>query len=153
MEVGFSTLLATLNGQNLIHDIGFLESALITSYEMYVLTNEAIGMAKFIAGGVDVSDDTLAAEVIDSVGPFGDFLCHEHTLRSFRREFHFPGLLDRTNYAGWERQGARTMDQRLKTKVDEILATHVPAPIAEEPRRLMADVLKRVEARLGGAAT
>ena len=68
MEVGFSTLMATLNGQNLIHDIGFLESALITSYEMYILTDEAIGMAKHIARGVTVNKDNLAVDRIDSDG-------------------------------------------------------------------------------------
>jgi len=38
LEVGFSTLMSILNGQNLIHDIGFLESALITSYEISLVS-------------------------------------------------------------------------------------------------------------------
>jgi len=29
-----------------------------------------------------VSDETLALDVIHEVGPFGDFLSHEHTLRT-----------------------------------------------------------------------
>jgi len=145
LEVGFSTLMATLNGQNLIHDIGFLESALITSYEMYVLTNEAIGMAKLIAGGVEVDRETLAVDVIDSVGPFGDFLSHRHTLEFFRKELYFPGVLDRANYAGWERQGAKTMDVRLKERVDEILATHEPVPVDPGVRRRMTEILKSAE--------
>ena len=145
LEVGFSTLMATLAGQNLIHDIGFLESALITSFEMYLLTDEAVGMAKFIAGGVVVDRDTLAVDAIDSVGPFGDYLTHEHTLDFFRKEFYFPKLLDRTNYAGWERLGRKTMDVRLKEKVDDILATHTPVPVDPRVRERMADILRQAE--------
>ena len=145
MEVGFSTLMATLSGQNLIHDIGFLESALITSYEMYVLTDEAIGMAKHIARGVTVNDDTLAVETIDAVGHHGNYLAEDHTLRHFRNEFYFPKVTDRTNYAGWEKGGCKTADVRLKEAVDEILGTHAPEPIDAAVKQQMRDILKRAE--------
>lgn len=146
LEVGFSTLMATLNGQNLIHDVGFLESALITSFEMYLLTAEAIGMAKHIAGGVAVSQDTLAVDVIASVGQFGDFLTHQHTLDFFRKEFYFPKLLDRTNYSGWLRLGGKTIDVRLKEKVDDILAAHEPVPVDPRARKQMTKILEQAEA-------
>ncbi len=146
LEVGFSTLMATLNGQNLIHDIGFLESALITSFEMYVLTDEAIGMAKHIARGVSVTPETLATEVIESVGPLGDFLVHEHTLKFFREEFYFPKVLDRRNYGGWQKGGARTMDVRLDEKVDEILGAHKPGPINSSARTRMTEILDEATA-------
>ncbi len=146
LEVGFSTLMATLAGQNLIHDVGFLESALITSFEMYLLADEAIGMAKWIAGGVVVDGDTLAVDTIDSVAPFGDYLMHQHTLDFFRKEFYFPKVLDRTNYAGWERLGAKTIDVRLKEKVDSILATHKAVPVEPRVRQRMAEILRQAEA-------
>ena len=146
LEVGFSTLMATLNGQNLIHDIGFLESALITSFEMYLLTDEAIGMAKHIAGGVSVTPGTLAVDAIDSVAPFGDYLAHEHTLEFFRKEFYFPRLLDRTNYSGWERLGGKTIDVRLKEEVDSILKSHKPVPVGPDVRQRMAAILRKAEA-------
>jgi trimethylamine--corrinoid protein Co-methyltransferase len=146
LEVGFSTLMATLSGQNLIHDIGFLESALITSFEMYLLSDEAIGMAKHIAGGVPVSRETLAVDVIASVGQFGNYLTEQHTLDHFRKEFYFPKFLDRTNYAGWERLGRKTMDARLKEKVGDILATHKPVSIEPRARKRMAEILEKAEA-------
>jgi len=148
LEVGFSTLMATLNGQNLIHDIGFLESALITSFEMYLLADEAIGMAKHIAAGVPVSRDTLAVDAIGSVGPFGDYLMHQHTLDFFRSEFYFPKLLDRRNYATWERLGSKTLDVRLKEEVDRILTAHRPEPVEPRLKRTMTEILRKAEASL-----
>jgi trimethylamine--corrinoid protein Co-methyltransferase len=86
MEMGLSVLLSTLNGQNLIHDVGYLESGLVTSYEMYIMGNETIKMAKHIARGLIVNEQTLAVDVIDQVAnQSGDFLTHEHTLKFFRQ--------------------------------------------------------------------
>ena len=145
MEVGFSVLTSTLNGQNLIHDVGFLESALITSYEMYVLANEAIGMAKHIAGGVAVNPDTLAVNVVDAVGHTGDFLGQDHTLKFFRKECYFPKIMDRTNYENWEKLGRKTMDVRLKEQADEILGTHKAEPIGPGSLKRMEQIIQAVE--------
>ena len=141
LEVGFSVLTSTLNGQNLIHDIGFLESALITSFEMYILSDEAIGMAKHIARGVRVDKETLAADVIDTVGHTGHFLDQEHTLSNFRKEFFFPKILDRTNYTSWERDGAKTLDIRLAEKADDILGSHKTEPILPAARKEIDRIL------------
>jgi trimethylamine---corrinoid protein Co-methyltransferase len=145
LEVGFSALMATLSGQNLIHDIGFLESALITSYEMYILTDEAIGMAKHITRGVTVNDDTLAVDVINSVGTTGDFLTHDHTLKHFRQEAYFPKILDRTNYANWEKLGCKTMDVKLKEKADDVIASHEAEPIPPAAAKQMKKIMEGLE--------
>ena len=146
LEVGFSTLMATLNGQNLIHDIGFLESALITSYEVYILANEAIGMAKHIARGVTVNSDTLGVDVIREVGHDGHYLGTDHTLRHFRGEFFFPTFQDRTNYSGWERLGRKTADVRLKETAAEIIGTHEVEPISAPARSQISRILAELEA-------
>ena len=65
MEMGLSILLSSLSGQNLIHDVGYLESGLLTSYEMYILGDETINMVKHIARGLTINDETLAVDVID----------------------------------------------------------------------------------------
>jgi trimethylamine--corrinoid protein Co-methyltransferase len=143
-EVGISVLMSTMNGQNLIHDIGFLESALITSYEMYILSNEAIGMAKHIASGVQVDQDTLAVDIINEVGQTGNYLEHEHTLKHFRREFYFPGIFNRANYDGWERSGKKTLDVKLKEKADEIISSHKPEKIDHTSLKQMDKVLQQL---------
>jgi len=145
MEMGFSVLTATLNGQNLIHDIGFLESALITSYEMYILANEAIGMAKHIARGVTVTPETLGVDVIDTVGHTGDFLGQDHTMKNFRKECYFPKIMDRTNYEAWSMNGKKTMDVRLKEQVDEIIGTHKTEPIVSSQVKGIQGIIEAAE--------
>jgi len=148
MEVGFSVLMATLNGQNLIHDIGFLESALITSYEMYVLSDEAIGMAKHIAKGVDVNAQTLGVDAIKAVGQFGNYLAEDHTLDNYRNEMYFPKIMDRTNYGGWRKQGSKTMDVRLTERVDAILAEHETVPVDAGVQKQMTEIMGAADALL-----
>ena len=50
------------------------------AYEQYVLDNEIIGNIKRVLKGITVTPGTLAAELIQEVGPGGHFLAQEHTL-------------------------------------------------------------------------
>ena len=150
MEMGLSILLSTLNGQNLIHDVGYLESGLVTSYEMFILGNETIGMAKHIANGLAVNKETLAVEVIDEVvKQSGDFLTHEHTLKFFRQESCFAKIIDHNNYAGWQQQGSKSLDVRLQEKAKEIIATHQPEPIPAEAVKQMDQILEKLCSKFG----
>ena len=149
MEMGLSVLLSTLNGQNLIHDVGFLESALVTSYEMFILADETIGMAKHIANGLAVNKETLAVEVIDQVvKESGDFLTHEHTLKFFRQESCFAKIADRNNFSGWQKQGSLSLDVKLKEKANEIIATHQPEAIPSEAAKQMDQILEKLCSKL-----
>ena len=105
-------------------------------------------MAKHIAGGITVNDETLALDVIDEIGQTGNHLQHDHTLKHFRNEFYFPKVVTRKNYSGWEAEGSKTMDVRLKEKVDDILATHKTEPIDAATAKCMDKILKDIEAKV-----
>lgn len=74
IEGAISIAMAALSGASLIHDVGYLESGLVGSYDMLVMSNEIIGMVKRIMGGIPVNEETLAVDVIAEVGPGGHFL-------------------------------------------------------------------------------
>ena len=143
VESAISCLMSALSGAHLVHDVGFLEYALTGSYEMVVLTDEIIGMVKRIMGGIDVSRETLAVDVIDRVGPGGNFLVEAHTLKHFRQEQWFPDLVDRRTYENWTKAGAKTMGQRAKEKVKKILDEHRPEPLPPDRRRAIAEIVAR----------
>ena len=132
IESALSIMAAGLSGANLIHDVGFLESALIGSLEMIVMSNEVIGMVKRFLSGVRVDEETLALDVLDEVGPGGNFLDRDHTVRNMRGELWFPRLIDRSKYSAWEAAGSKTMGERVRERVAEILATHEVPPLPPE---------------------
>ena len=131
IESAFSILAQGLGGLNLIHDIGYMNGGMICSAEMLVLGDEVVGMAKRFIRGIEVTPDTLARDVIQKVGPGGNFLQEEHTFRHFRQELWMPTLLNRQPYGIWQQEGSKDMGARVKEKVKNILETHKTPPLPD----------------------
>ena len=143
-EGAMTTLMAALSGANFIHDAaGLMEFAMVASYEKYVIDNEIIGMAMRAVRGIEVSTEALAQEVIEKVGPGGNFLAEEHTARHLRSEFYFPTLSDRESREDWVAAGAKTARERAREKARQILQTHQPA-------RWPAEVDARIRREIAG---
>ena len=107
-------------GGNLIHDVGYVESGLTTSYEMIVTMNETIGLVKKYLQGLRIDTEELALDVIDRVGPGGHFLSDSHTVRHCRENW-IPQLFDRKNREQWEADGGQILGDRAAARVREIL--------------------------------
>jgi trimethylamine--corrinoid protein Co-methyltransferase len=150
IEAAVSVVIAALSGANLIHDVGYLESGLLGSFDMLVMSDEIIGMAKHILGGITVTPETLAVDVIERVGPGGQYLTQDHTRRHFREEFWFPTLMDRQRRRVWEVGGRKTMGDRVRAKVLDILEHHEPMPIPPEVEARLKEIIARADKRYGG---
>jgi len=147
IEAAMSIVVAALSGANLIHDVGYLESGLLGSYDMLVMANEVIGMAKHILGGVKVTPETLAVDVIEQVGPGGHYLTQPHTRAHFREELWFPKLMDRQQRRGWEADGGKSMAQRVRAQVVDILEHHKPMPIPAQVETRLEELVAQADAR------
>jgi trimethylamine--corrinoid protein Co-methyltransferase len=80
--------------------------------------------------------------VIDAVGPDGEFLTSDHTLRHVRDPW-YPRLFDRHNHEEWLDGGRQTLRERAAARVDEILASHQPDPLPEAARQAVSDIVAR----------
>jgi trimethylamine--corrinoid protein Co-methyltransferase len=131
VESAFSILAQGLAGLNLIHDVGYMDSAMVCSAEMLVLGDEAIAMTKRFIRGIQVNAETLARGVIESVGPGGHFLQEKHTVRHFRQELWNPSLLTRQEYSIWQAGGAKDINQRIRDRLREIDESHRAPPLPD----------------------
>lgn len=147
VEGAISVLFAGLSGANLIHDVGYIESAMTGDLRMTTMCNEIIGYVKRIFRGIEVTPETLATKVIREVGPNGNFLATEHTLAYFKEQFWFPLLMDRSGWTEWEIAGSLSMGDRIQLQINDILNTHEPVPIGLEPQQQIDDILTNAEAR------
>ncbi|MBC8235798.1 trimethylamine methyltransferase family protein [bacterium] len=147
LESALSVAMAQLSGANLVHDVGYIESALTGSLDMLVMSDEIISMVRHITRGIEVNEETLAVDVIDEVKPGGNFLETEHTFKHYRREFWFPKLMDRRNHGDWVEAGGETLGDRANDKVKNILATHTVPPLSKEVREKIEDILAIAENR------
>jgi trimethylamine--corrinoid protein Co-methyltransferase len=130
-ESAISCLMAALSGANLVHDVGFTEAANSASLELIVATDEFIGMIGTIMGGVEVTPETLALDVMGQVGPGGNYFGEEHTLRHFRENW-FPKQLNRQNYDGWTAAGSLSLADKANQRVRSILSEHQPEPLPSD---------------------
>jgi trimethylamine--corrinoid protein Co-methyltransferase len=140
LEAMLSVLMAKLSGANLIHDVGYVESGLTTSYEMIVLTDELVTLSNHLMKGIQVNDDTLMLDEIHAVGPGGHFMDTEQTLSRFR-DFWYPDLLDRSRRETWLEGGATTLGQRLSTRVRQIIGEHRPAPLDAAIKQRLQEIV------------
>jgi trimethylamine--corrinoid protein Co-methyltransferase len=143
-------LLAALSGGNLIHDVGYIEAGLTTSYEMLVAMDEVAGLVRRFMDGVEINQDSLALDVIDRVGPGGHFLEEDHTFRHFRHNW-FPRLLDRKSREDWEAAGSLTMRDRAVARVRTLLDHHQSPSLPASISTSLEAIIQRAEARVAPA--
>lgn len=147
IESTMQTLFAGLSGATLVHDVGFLDCAQIGSLEALVMNDEIIGMTRRIMRGVEVSDDTLMLDLIDQVGPGGEFMSQEVTAKRCRAEIWSPTVLDRQPWDVWAAAGSKTASDRIRARLKKILARHTPAPLPADAADQIAAILLAAEAR------
>ena len=147
-EAALTLLVASLGGVNLIHDMGYLESGLCGSLVQLAICDEMVGWIEHFMAPIEVSEETLALDLIDEVGPDGQFLETEHT-RDHYREHWYPNLFDRDCYQNWVNMGEKTLTERASERIEQILAEHTPEPLPESVRQQIRAVVQRAETNLG----
>jgi trimethylamine--corrinoid protein Co-methyltransferase len=137
-EAVFSCFSSALGCAGLIHDAGLLEYATMVSPEHMVLVNEVLHMVGHYKRGIDVSEEALALEVIDAVGPGGHYLMAEHTMKHFR-EVWYSQLFDRNGYSNWLENGAKDLTARVRERTLALM-DHQPAPLSEDTAKALDEI-------------
>lgn len=148
MEAGFNLLIAGLGGGNLIHNLGYMGVGMTSCFEHLLLGNEAAGAVKHVLKGIDVSDEHLALDLIEKIGPGGHFLAEDHTMKHFRTEMYFPRILNRNNFDIWQAEGALTYGEAANKEVRSILESHRPREIDPEIKAEIKTILARGESEV-----
>lgn len=133
-------MMAAWMGTNLVHDVGYIEFGLTYSYNLLVICNEIIGQVRRMMEGITVDEEHLAFDTIQRLGPGKSFLSDEHTMQYFRENWR-PDITNRQIYAKWKEKGATTLGQRARRKIQEILATHRPEPLAPDVEQQIGAIL------------
>jgi len=142
IEAALTLMTDALCGGNIVHDLGYLESGLTGSLAQLVICDEVLGWIEHFVRGVEINDETLALDLIDEVGPDGQFLDTEHTLNHFRERW-YPKLFDRNNYDGWLAKGGKTLGERAAERVASILTEHKPEPLPDDVAQAVHAIVER----------
>jgi len=142
MEAGRKLWLSALAGNNIIHDLGYLDNGLTSSLELLAICNEMVSQIRRFLKGIPVTPETLAVETIAAIGPGNHYLTHPDTKAHHRQEIWMPELISRKGYEAWEAEGGTTLRQRAREKVVGIIDNYQPEPLSPEIIREMDALLQ-----------
>ena len=136
--------MAALTGNNLNHDVGFMNYGLTFSYELLVMMEEVIAEIRAMFKGIDSEEIEKSVELIKEIGPKGNYLAEEHTIYHLKRMWN-PKLMDRNDYVNWQKKGSLTLEERAHEKVLDLIAHYEPEQLPEKIQKKVEDYLREID--------
>jgi trimethylamine--corrinoid protein Co-methyltransferase len=150
IEKASSMLLGVLAGADTFGHCGICGTDHAGSLLWLAFDNELMNYIKRISRGFEVNADTLATDVVKSVGPAGNFLAEPHTVEHFRQELWLANQLwTRQSFDGWQSEGCSSFADRLCEHVESILTTHTRQALDEALSREIDNIVKHAESEPG----
>jgi trimethylamine--corrinoid protein Co-methyltransferase len=122
-----------------------MDAGMQGSLQLIAMCNDYLGFIRAMTAGVVVNDETLALDMIDELGPTGNYMAHDHTIRHYKDPF-YSRLMDKNQHAVWQKRGSSSMEQRAAKLVDEILTKHHPEPLPPETQLEIKKIVEREQA-------
>ena len=136
-QAGYESMMSLwptfLAGTNFVmHSAGWLESALVSCYEKFIIDVEQLRMLHEVFKPLEINEETLAYSAHQEVGQGGHFLGAAHTLERFRECFYRPLVSSTENYERWNRNGGRDTATRATEIWKKTLEEYEKPPIDAE---------------------
>ncbi|MDP3898183.1 MAG: trimethylamine methyltransferase family protein [Mesorhizobium sp.] len=152
-ESVFSLWGAIQSGANfMLHGAGWLEGGLRCSYEKTILDIDLLQMVAEFLTPLDLSEEALGFDAIESVGPGGHFFGTQHTQDRYKTAFYSPILSDWRNFESWAEAGSPTAMEKANRVWKERLATY-EQPYMDPAIREELDAFVAKRRAEGGAPT
>lgn len=149
IETTMSSLLTALAGANVIYGMGMLDLGITFDYAKLVMDNEFAAMIKHVVKGVSTDDASLALDVIDEIGPAGEYLSHTHTLKRCRTEHSQVKLINREMYDIWKANGGKDITERAYDAAKDLYLNYKPAPLEEGILKQLRRIVNEAEDHYG----
>ena len=147
-ESSLTAIVGALAGANIVYGAGCLESGLTFDYAKLIMDAEQIRRIEYIIKGIGVMDDTLALDVIKTVGPGGEYMTHKHTF-DHMRSMSQSKLFDRRNRESWmKKTGGKDLTERAYEEALHVLENHKPLPLPDGAAETMRSIIEDYEAEL-----
>lgn len=144
-EKTMGSIVAAMAGASLIFGGGGIESGLTVDFAQLVADNDIYEMVYQTLRGIPVSPETIQLDLIDEIGPRGNYLTAEHTMEHMREVQAQPENIVRMTTPGWQASGCVNMIDHARDEAKRILATHTPTPLPDKTVQELADIIARAE--------
>jgi len=142
-EKAILCLLSLLSGANEIAFHGCVYGELSFHPIQLILDDDVVGMIGRFLEGVEVSDETLAIDLINEVGPIpGTYLTKEHTRKWWKKEQFVPKAADSLTYPEWMEENKKDCIEYAKKRMKEIIETYKPKPLSDNDEDAIENILE-----------
>jgi trimethylamine--corrinoid protein Co-methyltransferase len=135
IEKATNAVLGGLSNPNVFTGVGAIETIRAGDYIQAVIDDAICGLAKRLQRGIYFDEDRMAENLIADIGPGGNYLTEEHTVKYFRDETHKPELFDVSMRSLWEELGSKDIVQRAREKALRIINRSNERPLDEKLSR------------------
>ena len=122
---------------------GTLAEATVFSFEQTLIDVEVWRQCRKIHEGVPVGEDRWLSDVLERVGPGGQFIGETSTRRNVRSEWLLPQLGVRDSYDAWTAAGIPDVLTEARAQVEEILDHHEPCALGDDVERGLDELRAR----------
>ncbi len=146
LQIGLERMVAALppalaGADNLSGIGGAWENA--GSLAMAAIDDEIYADVFRLIRGIEIDDDRLALDLVDKVGPMGNFLAQRHTLKYLREgEMRNSTLWDKRTMDRAKTDGVRPIQEVAADRARQILQEHEPMPLDRDVRAELSRIVE-----------
>ena len=120
------------------------------SFEQLVVDNEWLDAYRHIVSGFEVNEDTIAEDLIHTIGIGGNFIAEEHTVKHLRKSWWPSKLFTRNDWDAWMTGGGIDLEARAHARVEALTAGYkdmelaIPSGLVEELEKIAHAGIKKI---------
>ncbi|MBA7681601.1 Glycine betaine methyltransferase [subsurface metagenome] len=146
-ERALNGVLTALSWPDILVGPGLLAGSMILSFEQFLIDVEVFRMCKQAHRGISADDSKWLEDVIERIGPGGNFLVEESTVDGIRTgEWYVSNFGMHDTSEMWEASGRHTLIDEAREKVERILGSYEPLPLGKD----IENELNRIRKRAAG---
>jgi trimethylamine--corrinoid protein Co-methyltransferase len=149
-ERGINAAIPALAGADELSGIGEMEAGVSGSFAQMVADNEFAASIRRLRSRFEVSDESLAVEVIAKVMDGShNFLGQKHTMKYLKSgEVLMTKMTNRDTWEQWEAGGRQGLAERAQAEAERILAEHEVEPLEDAQIRELDAIMAAAEKEL-----
>jgi trimethylamine--corrinoid protein Co-methyltransferase len=145
-ERAMNAMLPVLSWPDLMVGAGLLGGSMILSLEQLVIDTETFRMNKQAHRGIETGEDSWLDDVIQRVGPGGNFLSEKSTVTNMRSgEWLIPNIGTHESRESWVNMGKTKVIEEARETVDTLLAEYEPMPLPPEVEKELECIEQRAK--------
>jgi trimethylamine---corrinoid protein Co-methyltransferase len=130
-------------GINFMPGMGHLGSFMGGSLAKLVLDAELVDYTKRFMKPLEFTEDSMATDLMEKVGPGGHFISEPHTLKHCRSEYMVPSIFARESYDAWTKKDYPTAMQLAANKAEKMLGQYEMPKIDREIRKDLENYMEK----------